>query len=119
MSLKLSGFVLYLFGHPVMAHFGTPKSIPTHAQYLSSLFSWFFIDCRLLVMAARSSAYAAELMVSLDVPNVYPFFPLCSHLSRGSRNIRNRYGLSVSPCIVPLCIGIGSVFLKCSPVNIV
>ena len=58
-------------------------------------------------MIAKSSAYAAELMVSFDVPSVYPFFPLCSHLSNGSKNIRNKYGLSVSPCMVPLCIGIG------------
>ena len=71
------------------------------------------------MIAARSSAYAAELIVSLNVPNVYPFFPLCSHLSRSSRNIRKRYGLSVSPCIVSLCIGIGFVFPKCSPVNMV
>ena len=70
-------------------------------------------------MAARSSAYAAELIVSLDVPNVYPFLPLCSHINRGSKNIRKRYGLSVSPCIVPLCIGIGFVCPKCSPVKMV
>jgi hypothetical protein len=70
-------------------------------------------------MAARSYAYVAELTVSLDVPNVYSFLPFCSHLSRGSKNIRKRYGLSVSPCIVPLCIGIGFVFPKCSPVNMV
>jgi hypothetical protein len=31
----------------------------------------------------------------------------------------NRYGLRVSPCIVPLWIGIGEIFPKCSPVNIV
>ena len=47
------------------------------------------------------------------------FFCLCSHLSNGSKKIKNRYGLSVSPCIVPLCIGIGFVFPKCSPVNMV
>ena len=70
-------------------------------------------------MAAKSSAYAAELIVILDVPKVYPFLPLCSHLSKGSRNNRKMYGLSVSPCIVPLCIGIGFVFPKCSPVNMV
>ena len=63
--------------------------------------------------------YAAELIVNLDVPNVYSFFPFCSHLSRGSRNIRKKYGLSVSPCIVLLCIDIGFVFPKCSPVNMV
>ena len=71
------------------------------------------------MIVAKSSTYVAELIVSLDVPNVYLLFPLCSHLSRGSRNIRKRYRLSVSLCIVPLCIGIGFVFPKCSPVNMV
>ena len=71
------------------------------------------------MIAARSSAYAAELIVSLDVPNVYPLCPRCSQRSSGSKNIRKRYGLSVSPCIVPLCIGMGFVFPKCSPVNMV
>ena len=59
------------------------------------------------MIAARSSAYTAKLIVSLDVPN------------RGSKNIRKRYGLSVSPCIVLLCIDIGFIFPKCSPVNMV
>ena len=27
------------------------------------------------MIVVRSSAYAAELIVSLDVSNVYPFFP--------------------------------------------
>jgi len=58
-------------------------------------------------------------MVSLHVPNVYPFFPLCSQRSSGSKNMKNRYGLNVSPWMGPLCIGIGSIFPKCSPVNIV
>jgi hypothetical protein len=31
----------------------------------------------------------------------------------------NRYGLRVSPCIVPLWMWIGRVFPKCSPVNMV
>ena len=102
-----------------MAHFGTPKSIPAHSQYLSSLCIWVCIDWRLFVIAARSSAYAAELIVSLDVPNVYPLCPRCNQRSSGSKNIRKRYRLSVSPCIVPLCIGMGLVLPKCSPVNIV
>ena len=86
-----------LLGHPVMAHFCTSKSIPAHSQNLSSLFNCICSDWRLFVIAARSSAYAAELMVSFDVPNVYPFLPLCSHLSNGSRNNRNKYGFRVSP----------------------
>ena len=68
---------------------------------------------------AKSSAYAAELIVSCDVPNVYPLFPLCSHRSKGSRNIKKRYGLSVSPCMVPLCMGIGFVLPKYYPKKIV
>ena len=89
-ALKVFGFVFDLFGQPVMAHFGIPRSIPVHSQYLSSLFSWICMDCRLFEITAKSSAYAAELMVRLDVPSVYPFFPLCSHLSSGSKNIRNK-----------------------------
>ena len=41
-------------------------------------------------MVARSFAYINELMVSLDVPIVYPFFSLYNHLSSGSKNIINR-----------------------------
>ena len=116
-ALKVFGFVFDLFGHPVIAHLGTPRSIHAHSQYLSSLSSWVCIDCRLFEMAAKSSAYAAELMVSLDVPSVYPFLSLCSQLNSGCKNIINRYGLSVSPCMVLLCMGICFVLPKCYPVN--
>ena len=119
LALNVFGFVFDLFGHPMMAHFGTPKSILAQLQYLSNFLSCVYIDWKFLVITAKSSAYVAKLIVSLDVPNVYPLFLLCSHLSRGSRNIRKRYRLSVSPCIVPLCIGIGFVFPKCSPINMV
>jgi hypothetical protein len=54
------------------------------------------------MITARSSAYATELIVSLDVSNVYPLYPRCSQRSSGSKNIKKMYGLSVSPCIVPL-----------------
>ena len=63
--------------------------------------------------------YAADEILILDVPKVYPLVPCCSHLRRGSKNIMNRYGLSVSLCIVPLWMGIGKVFPKCSPINMV
>ena len=101
-ALNVFGLVFDLFGQPVIAHFGTPRSIPAHSQYLSSLFSWVCIDCKLFEMTAKSFAYAAEFMVSLDVPSVYLLFPLCNHLSNGSKNIKNRYGLSVSLCMVSL-----------------
>ena len=50
---------------------------------------------------------------------MYPLFPLCNHLRSGSRNMIKKYGLNVSPYIVPLCMGIGCVLSKCSPVNVV
>ena len=53
LALNISGFVFYLFGHPVKAYFGTPRSILAHSQYLSSLYSWICIDCKLLVMVPR------------------------------------------------------------------
>ena len=117
--LNFSGFIFSLLGQPVIADFCTPKSIPAHSQNISSLFNCVCIDWRLFVIAARSSAYAAELMISFDVPNVYPFFPLCSHLSSSSKNIKNKYGLKVSPWMVPLWIGIGFDLPKRSPVNMV
>ena len=102
-----------------MAHFGTPKSIPAQSHYLSSLCSWICIDWRLLVMGARSSAYAAELIVSLDLPNMYPLFSRGSQRSSGFKNIKNRYRLSVSPCIVSLFIGMDFIFPKCSHVHLI
>ena len=80
------GFSLDLLGHPITTHFGTPTSIPVHLQYLSILSSCVCIASSLLVMAARSSAKAAEFMVICDVPKVYPLLPLSSHLSNGSKN---------------------------------
>ena len=95
-----------------MAHFCTPKSINAHS-------SWICNDWRLFEIAARSSAYAVELIVNLDVPNVYPFCSLCNQRCSGSKNIRNKYGLRVSLWMVHVCIGIDFVFPKCSPMNIV
>ena len=39
---------------------------------------------------AKSSAYAAKLIVILDVPKVYLFLSLCSHRNKGLRNIGKR-----------------------------
>ena len=44
MVLNVSGFVFVLFGHLVMAHVDTPKSISAHSQYLSNLFSCVCIE---------------------------------------------------------------------------
>jgi hypothetical protein len=101
-ALNVMGFILDLLGHPVTAHLGIPRSIPAHSQNLSNLLSWICNDVSLLAIAAKSSAYVADEIFTLDVPKVYPLLPCCNHLRRGSKNIKNRYGLRVSPCIVPL-----------------
>ena len=54
----------------MIAHFLIPKSIPAHSQYLSGLFSWDCSDVSLFAIIARSSAYAAVFIVTLDVPRV-------------------------------------------------
>ena len=118
-ALNAMGFIFDLLGHPVTAHLGIPRSIPAHSQNLSSLFSCICSDANLLAIAAKSSAYAADEIVTLDVPKVYPLSPCCNHRRSGSKNIINRYGLRVSPCIVPLWMGIGRVLPKCSPENII
>ena len=101
-ALKVMGFSLDLFGHPVTAHLDIPISIPAHSQNLSNLFSCVCSDSSLLAISARSSAYAADEILILDVPKVYLLSPCCNYLRRGSKNIINKYGLRVSPCIVPL-----------------
>ena len=110
------GFILDLFGHPVIAHLGIPRSIPAHSQNLSNLFSCFCNEYSLLAIAAKSSAYATDDIFILDVPKVYPLLPCCNHLRRGSKNIKNKYGLRVSPCIVPLWMGMGKVLPKYSKI---
>jgi hypothetical protein len=77
------------------------------------------MDFMLFVIMARSSAYAAEFSVYCDVLSLYPRLSRSSHLSRGSRNMIKMYGLSISPCMVPLCMCTGFVLPKCVPVNIV
>ena len=69
----------------------------------------FFI---LLVIIAKSSTYAAELSVYCNVLSLYPKLPLSSHLGSGLRDIKKRYGLSVSPCMVPLYMWMGLVLAK-------
>ena len=96
------GFILDLLGHPVTAYLDIPRFIPGHSQNLSNLFSCACNDFSLLAIVAKSSAYAADVIFTFDVPKVYPLSPYCSHLRRGSKNIINKYGLKVSPYIVPL-----------------
>ena len=55
-ALKVVGWSLDLFGHPVTAHLDIPRSIPVQAQNLSSLLSCVCSVSSLLAIAARSSA---------------------------------------------------------------
>ena len=50
---------------------------------------------------------------------MYPLFSCCNHLRSGSRKMIKKYGLTVSHCMVLLCIRIGRVLPKCSLVNVV
>jgi hypothetical protein len=118
-ALKVVASMGLLFGHPVMAHLGMPSSIPAHWQNLSILLNCGCICFISFVIMARSSAYAAELRMYCDVLSLYPGLSLSSHLSSGSRVMMKRYGLNVSPCMVPLCMWTGLVLPKCDPKNIV
>ena len=104
---------------PVTTHFDIPRFIHAYLQYLFILFSYNCSDVSLLVIVARSYAYATKLIMDLDVPKVYPWFLFCNHLNSGSQNMIKMHGLNVFPCIVPLCIGIYFVWLKSSPMNMV
>ena len=98
--MNVSWFILDLFRHPIIAHFDIPRSIPTYLQNLSSLFKCVCNDVSLFATIASLFTYAIEFIVILDVPNVYPFLPLCNHLNSGSKNIVKRYGFRVSSYIV-------------------
>jgi hypothetical protein len=56
-----------LLEHPVMAHLGMLSSILAHWQNLSILFIYGCMCFMLLVIMAKSSAYATELSVYCDV----------------------------------------------------
>jgi hypothetical protein len=73
------------------------------------------MDLILFEIMARLSAYVVEFIVYCHVLSWKPRFPRSSHLSRGSKNMIKRYGLSVSPCMVPLCICTGFVIPKYVP----
>ena len=77
------------------------------------------MDFILLVIMAKSSTFAAKFSVYCDVLSLYPRLSHSSHLSKGSRNMIKKYGLSMSPYMVLLCMCTGFVLPKCVPVNIV
>ena len=82
-ALKIVGLSLDLFGYLVIAHLGIPRSIPVHSQNLPNLFSYVYNVSSLLAIATRSYEYAADEILTLDVPKVYSLLPCCSHLRRG------------------------------------
>ena len=63
-------------------------------------------------------AYATNLSLVYEVWNLYMLLTFCDHLRCGFRKITKRYELSVSPCTVPLWMGMGCVLLKCFPIII-
>ena len=54
-----------------------------------------------------------------DVLKWYPMLYFSSHLRSSSKNMINRYGLRVSPCMLLRLIVIGGVVLKWFPVMVV
>ena len=66
----------------------------------------------LSVIMAKSSAYAVEVHVALDVLKWYPMLSFSSHLKRDSRKMINMYGRRVSPWILPRLMLIGGVVPK-------
>ena len=61
--------------------------------------------------------YVVVLHVDDNVLKWYPMLSFSNHLKSDSRNIINRYGLKVSPCMVPQLISIGGVIPKSFPVK--
>ena len=55
----------------------------------------------LYVSIARSFAWVMVVTVLGKVLNLRTRLSFSSHLRSGSRNITNKYGLRVSPCILP------------------
>ena len=74
-ALKVSWFILDLFGHPMTAHFGIPMSIPAHSQKkLICLIVFVRSDVTLFATTVRSLAYVVEFIVILDVQMCIHFF---------------------------------------------
>lgn len=61
---------------------------------------------------AKSFTYAIVVHVVLEVLKWQPSEPTFNHLNRGSRNMMNIYGFSVSLWILPLLMYMGGVVPK-------
>ena len=117
-ALNISGIILDFFGTPVMAYLEILRSIPAHVLNFWILFICSFTAFTLFVIDAKLFAYAAALSWVLKVWNTYPIWSLCNHCNSDLRNNMNKYGLRVSPYIVPLWMCIGLVLSKNFPTYI-
>lgn len=111
-------FNFKLLGLYVMAHLARLRSRCAHSKKCCNLLicGWIFVMLfvMLFVRIVSSFAYVVVLHVALVVSMWYPMLSFFTHCNRGSRKI---FGLSVSPCIVPLLIEIGGVVSKWVPWN--
>ena len=71
-ALKMLGLNLDLLEHLVMAHFERLRSMCDHSANFCNLSIFGWICCMLLVMIARSSAYAVVVHVEREVLKWYP-----------------------------------------------
>lgn len=49
------------------------------------------------------------MISKVEVVNLYPMEFRANHRKKGLRNVLNRYGLSVSPWMLPRLMGLGGV----------
>ena len=80
-ALKVVRCSLDLFGQPVIAHLGIPRSSPAHVQNLSSLLSCVCSVSSLLAIVARSSAYAADEIFTYMCQKCIHYFLVVAILS--------------------------------------
>ena len=111
------GLSFNLLGHPVIAHFERFRSMYDHSANFCSLNICDWMYCMLSDIIVRPFAYAVVVHVEGDVLKWYPMSSFSSNLNSNSRNIIKKYGLSVSPCMVPRLIVIGGVVSKWLPVK--
>ena len=109
------GLSLDLLGLLVMAHLVNFRSRCDHSENFCSLWMCGYLFDNLSVMMTRSSTQVVALHVIVEVLKWYSmlFFP--NHRKSGSRKMMKRYGLIVSPCIVPMVIKISGVAPKQLP----
>ena len=114
-TFNTCGLSLDLLGLLVMAHLVNFRSRCDHSENFCSLWICGCLFTKLSVMMARLSTQVMVSHVVVEVLKWYPmlFFP--NHRKSGSRKMMKRYGLIVSPCIVPMLIRINGMAPKWLP----